>query len=167
MWAMSNGGGLNVSSLDHVTPEKAVALDRYRVREGDLLFTRSGTVGRCAVVPREADGWLISYHLLRVALDRDAADPEFVAAAIRGSRDVQRQVLVASKRGSTRDGVNSAFLSGLQVPLPSLATQTQIAGKLRQHMAEAAQAQKAAEAQLAAINALPAALLRRAFSGAL
>lgn len=49
-------GALDLSRLDHVAPAKAEALSRYRIQAGDLLFTRSGSVGRCAAVPAAADG---------------------------------------------------------------------------------------------------------------
>jgi len=53
----------------------------------------------------------------------------------------------------------------LAVPLPPLSEQERIAGVLREQMAAVEKARAAAEEELATINALPAALLRRAFNG--
>jgi len=53
----------------------------------------------------------------------------------------------------------------LAVPLPPLSEQERIAGVLREQMRSAEKARAAAEEELAAINSLPAALLRRAFNG--
>jgi len=53
--------GLKTERLIHVSNEKAASLSRYAVRAGDILFARMGTVGRCCIVPPEADGWLINY----------------------------------------------------------------------------------------------------------
>ena len=53
------------------------------------------------------------------------------------------------------------------MPLPSLSEQRQIAPGLSEEMAVAEALRKRAEEQLHAINALPAALLRQAFSGEL
>ena len=53
-----------------------------------------------------------------------------------------------------------------QIPLPPLSEQRRIAALLTEQLAAVEQARKAAEAQLAAINDLPAALLRQAFTGA-
>lgn len=160
-------GRLDLSSLDHVGVEKANDLARYRLQRGDVLFTRSGSVGRCAVVPPEVEGCLMSYHLLRVAIDQHRIEPEYLAAAIRGAPEVRRQVLVASKRGSTRGGVNTEFLSELRVPLPDCQEQLRIARDLQGQMAAAERLRNSAEMELAAINSLPAALLRQAFSGEL
>lgn len=41
-------------------------IDLWIIREGWILVTRSGTVGRIAVVPREWDGWAASEHILRI-----------------------------------------------------------------------------------------------------
>src|SRR5690242_15133072 len=40
-------GGLELTNVkvDHVTEKKAAKLFEYRVRAGDVLFTRSGTIG--------------------------------------------------------------------------------------------------------------------------
>lgn len=53
----------------------------------------------------------------------------------------------------------------LPVPLPPLSEQHRIATLLREQMAAMQKARTAAEEELNIINALPAALLRRAFSG--
>jgi type I restriction enzyme S subunit len=58
-------------------------------------------------------------------------------------------------------------LSKLPIPLPPLSEQRRIAGILREQMAAVERARATAEAELEAIEALPAALLRRAFSGEL
>ncbi len=55
--------------------------------------------------------------------------------------------------------------NGHQFPLPPLPEQKRIAAMLNEQMAAVEKARAAAEAELEAINALPAALLRRAFHG--
>lgn len=57
------------------------------------------------------------------------------------------------------------FLKTLEIPLPPLVEQQRIAAVLREQMAAVEKARAAAEEELNTINALPAALLRRAFSG--
>jgi type I restriction enzyme S subunit len=64
-------------------------------------------------------------------------------------------------------GLNRDDAYALSIPLPPLAEQCRIAAILAERMAAVERARAAAEAQLAAINALPAALLRQAFNGEL
>jgi len=59
------------------------------------------------------------------------------------------------------------YLRETLIPLPPLSEQRRIAAILKEQMAAVERARAAAEAALEAIEALPAALLRRAFSGEL
>src|SRR5438874_2700055 len=47
-------GRIDLRGIVYVTEEKALELSRYLLQTGDVLFTRSGSVGRAAVLPVEA-----------------------------------------------------------------------------------------------------------------
>lgn len=158
-------GRIILDRLDHVSPFKANQLERYRVRRGDMLFTRSGSVGRSAVVPEECDGWLISYHLLRVAFDLNRVEPGFISAAIRGDRQVLNQIRLAAGRGATRDGVNASILAALRVPCPSIEEQRSVLRDLDNCLDHADRVATAIMHELDSIDAIPAALLRQVFNG--
>jgi type I restriction enzyme S subunit len=158
-------GRLNLEHLDHVSPQKAEALARYRLRAGDMLFTRSGSVGRSAVVDASCEGWLISYHLLRVSFDLNRIEPGFVSAAIRGDSAVLAQVRKAAGRGATRDGINASILEALVVPTPSLDKQRAVLSEIDRRLNETRALITACEAELATLTAIPAALLQMAFGG--
>ena len=158
-------GRIVLDRLDFVSPHKADQLERYRVRRGDMLFTRSGSVGRSAVVPDTCDGWLISYHLLRVAFDSARVEPGFISAAIRGDRHVLNQIRIAAGRGATRDGVNASILAALRVPCPSIEVQQNVLRQFDEFLNLADRVATSIEHELQTISALPAALLRQAFTG--
>ena len=63
--------------------------------------------------------------------------------------------------------LNFRKLATLRIPLPPLPEQKRIAALLNQQMAYVETVRMSAREQLDAINALPAALLRRAFAGTL
>jgi type I restriction enzyme S subunit len=67
--------------------------------------------------------------------------------------------------GATFTEVSKSALQQFEIPLPSLKEQKRIAGILCEQMVSVEKARAAAEGELKTINALPAALLRRAFSG--
>jgi type I restriction enzyme S subunit len=75
--------------------------------------------------------------------------------------------LQALGSGATFAEVSKSDLEAFAFPLPPLADQKRIAGILKAQMAAVERARHSAEAQLQAAEALPAALLRRAFSGEL
>jgi type I restriction enzyme S subunit len=159
-------GYLDASELKYVTPQKAESLARYRVRPGDILFTRMGTVGRSCVVPPEAGGWLISYHLLRIAVQQEICDPRYLSYCLRGARSIGRQIEQVS-RGATRAGVNTTILSNLRLPLPSLSEQRHIVAYLDGVQARVAALRRAQAAAAAELARLEESILARAFRGEL
>ncbi len=160
-------GQLDTSRVDFVTPEKAALLEKYRIEPGDLLFTRSGSVGRCAVATKHVAGSIMSTHLLRVGFNPEKMNPEFAVAAIQGCRSVLDQIRLAAKRGSTREGVNTSVLKNLVIPVPALEAQHQIVIEVTRKREATKSLINTLEVQLETINAMPAALLREAFSGKL
>ncbi|MDD9802306.1 MAG: restriction endonuclease subunit S [Deltaproteobacteria bacterium] len=86
---------------------------------------------------------------------------EFLALLLRQPKTVDW--VMREKTGSRMPRANMKRLMKLEFPLPPLAEQKQIAAALNAKMAIAKQTHAAAEAELEAIEALPGALLRRAF----
>lgn len=69
--------------------------------------------------------------------------------------------------GATFKEISKTKLNKFEIPLPPLSEQKRIVADLNKKMAAVEKARNAAEAELEAVNALPAAFLREAFSGAL
>lgn len=127
-------GRLELDDLDYVSPEKAKELARFMVVPGDLLFARQGaTTGRNALATGACAGWLINYHIIRVATDRAQCTPEYLMTCF-NSDLVQKQVGRDKGRGN-RDGINTANILGFRLPLPSLEEQsamTRVLGDLEE-----------------------------------
>ncbi|MGB7511427.1 MAG: restriction endonuclease subunit S [Pelodictyon phaeoclathratiforme] len=81
--------------------------------------------------------------------------------------EIQYDVIAQSQRAAGQSGVQKEFLEKYEIPLPPLTEQQRIVILLEEQMAMVEKARIAAEAELKAINTLPAALLRRAFNGEL
>lgn len=159
-------GGLDIARLKHVSAEKAQQLNRYTILEGDILFARMGTVGRCCVVPKIAERWLINYHIIRVALNRLQVDSRFVHWTIRCSEDVERY-LEETIRGATREGVNSGIVGSLPCRVPSLDKQRRIVAYL-DGLQDKVDALKKLQSETAAeLAALLPSILDKAFKGQL
>ena len=158
--------GLDIDGVRHVSEEKARQLKRYAIQEGDILFARMGTVGRCCIVPKNAEGWLINYHIIRVALNQSRITPRFVHWTIRCSGDVG-EYLGEKVRGATRQGVNSKIVAGLPCRVPSLSEQRRIVAYLDGLQAKVDALKKLQSETAAELAALLPSILDKAFKGEL
>lgn len=95
----------------------------------------------------------------------DIADAGFVAWFMRSPTYLRRSAVMATTGQLPRIGTEE--IAAVKIGLPSLPEQKRISSQLSAQMSAVEQARQAAAAELASINALPAALLRRAFSGEL
>jgi type I restriction enzyme S subunit len=72
-----------------------------------------------------------------------------------------------SGSGSTFSAISKSQINNLKIPLPPMDEQHRIASRLQELMQEIERARTAVEKQIEAINALPQAILRKAFKGEL
>ena len=87
---------------------------RSRLREGDLLISIRGTVGRLAFVPGSLAGANITQDTARLSLAKEH-DASFVRAML-GSRFVQRQI-AGFVTGLAVKGINLGELRQVRVPI--------------------------------------------------
>jgi type I restriction enzyme S subunit len=140
----------------------------FALKRGDLLISRVNSfelVGKCAWVNSNAEGFVFENMLIRVRLD-SSVNPLFVAQQM-ATNAVRKQVEAVAKRAIGQASINSADLRAIEIALPALGVQEQMANELSARVAGAEQASKALQDQLNTINKLPAALLRQAFTGKL
>ncbi|EIV90845.1 restriction endonuclease subunit S [Frankia sp. QA3] len=101
--------------LDFVEPAAAGMLDRYRLASGDVACTRTGEIGRGALVTEEHDGWLLGTSCLRLR-PGPALDPSYLIFYL-GHPRVQRW-LVGNAGGSTVRSLTAATMRALPLLLP-------------------------------------------------
>lgn len=141
--------GMNVLSNTFRFTEKHVLYGKLRPYLNKVAIP--DFEGRCTteIIPLIPNG--VSRNYLAFILRR----PETVEFAMK------------FKTGSRMPRTDMRAFMNLPLPLPSIAEQMRIVGILEDRLASIEQAKRAAETQLDAINAMPAAFLRRAFAGEL
>jgi type I restriction enzyme, S subunit len=112
----------------HIAEEKSKELDGYRVIEGDILISRSGTVGEVCVVPDMGEA-RISTNLMKLSLMKDGLNPIFFTYLFNGSPFILGQVAELCK-GSTRDFLNQEILKKLLLVLPPYEEQLEIVSQV-------------------------------------
>lgn len=140
------------------------------VRRGELLIARSNTpdlVGRASIYLGEPEGIVATDLTIRLwARGGDkGALPEYLAAYMSFLFQTGYWKERAGGASGSMKKITREQLSGEVVPLPSPTVQRCIAAELSQRLGEADKLIARLRDELALIDALPAALLRRAFGG--
>ncbi|MCI0485588.1 MAG: restriction endonuclease subunit S, partial [Blastocatellia bacterium] len=118
-----------VDGIARITSQDAERLSRYRVKAGDIVYSRRGDVERRALIRKEEEGWLCGTGCLRIRLGEGAVYPLFVSYYL-GHRNV-REWIVRHAVGATMLNLNTSILSAVPLIIPSLEEQREIARVLR------------------------------------
>ncbi len=152
-------GKVATDTAEH-TNELGIANSAARVLPaGTVVLSRTASVGFVTIMGRpmatsqDFVNWVCGPEL----------DHRFLAYLLRASRAHIRSLA----SGAVHKTVYMPTVEAFVVCLPALEEQSRIADALDRELAEAEAIQRIVGAELAAIEALPAALLRRAFSGEL
>ena len=113
----------------YISQSKFEILKSFELKPGDLVFTRMGTLGKCMILPETFKKGIMDFHLLRIRPELSLLNTEFLKQALEGSEDILRQVHKFSQ-GGIMSGFSSSIMSKIQLPLPPLPEQLQIAGIL-------------------------------------
>lgn len=149
-----------------ITQQKAQQLSGYRVIPGDIIISRSGTVGEICVVPNSMKDARISTNLMRISLNETIMSSKFLGYMFRGSPLVLNQVSELSK-GSTRDFLNQRILKTIIFPVPSLSEQEVVIQEIERHFSVADEVEQTVEKGLKQAQRLRQSILKRAFEGKL
>ncbi|MCC6701917.1 MAG: restriction endonuclease subunit S, partial [Fluviicola sp.] len=102
-----------ISKLDYpsVTDEDKTRLSSYILEEGDLVFSRVGSVDLSAITLKENVGWLFSSRMLRVRPNRGEINPLFLSyfLQLKSLRQYIRNIAV----GSTMPYINTEILKSI------------------------------------------------------
>lgn len=162
-------GELGAITQPEIRPFGEIARGYTYFEDRDVLFAKITPCmqnGKHAIADGLRGGFAFGsteFHVIRAG---DAITPEWIHTFIR-----QQSVLAEAQRhfrgavGQQR--VPQNFLDNLPIPLPPLAEQRRIVADLARKNAAAGRLETLARQQLAELAALPAALLREVFVGAI
>lgn len=115
------------NNLPLVGEEDKNRLKKYVLAEGDIVFSRVGSVDRRAYVSAKEDGWMFSGRCLRVRPSQKA-DAKFLSYyfGLEDFKETIRRIAV----GATMPSINTTILSNVVISLPPLDTQRRISSIL-------------------------------------
>lgn len=156
------------SHENKAVPPGYVPREHERIKPGDFLISRANTAelaGAVALVRDTPKNLMLSDKTLRLLINRNVFLPEYLEYALR-TRSV-RKFIEGNATGTSASmrNISQPTIRAIPVPRPSLADQRRIAVDLNHRHSDAARLVERLRAELAAIDALPAAFLREAFEG--
>jgi len=148
-----------ISKMDFESDE----LVKFELRPGDLLVCEGGEPGRAAVWDGRISPCYYQKALHRLRVRAEAVIPQFIMYRLWfGSASEE---FGESHAKTTIAHLPAVRLAQLAIRVPPVSEQRRIVETLAREMAEAVHTRKVVEGYLSVLNTLPAALLRRAFSG--
>jgi len=116
---------ISKEGIAHIRREDAERLSRYRVRPGDIVYSRRGDVTKRALVGQEHDGWLCGTGCLRVRFGDSQIKPRFAFYYL--GHPLVRGWISRHAIGATLPNLNTSILSALPFHVPPPSEQAAIA----------------------------------------
>lgn len=111
-------------NIARITEADAQRLSKYRLRKGDIIYSRRGDVERRALVRESEEGWLCGTGCLRIRFGEGIVYPKYAAHYL--GHPAVREWIVRHAHGATMPNLNTAILSELPFVLPPWAVQVSI-----------------------------------------
>lgn len=160
-----NGAFTNLSKI-YVSEIKAKQLKSFEVKGGDIIISRSGTVGELCILPENVEYGLISTNLMKIILDKTVIKPLFFCWIFKGSTTILTQLRELCK-GSTRLFLTQTILKKLDFDIPPIEEQQEIVRRVESLFAKADAIEAQYNTLKEKIDKLPQAILHKAFKGEL
>lgn len=164
---LNDDGAINLSNISHISVEEHEGnLKRSILKEGDLLISIAGTLGKVGFVTKADLPMNTNQAIAFVRLHKDIFDNKYLKYAIE-SPFVNAELLTKTKVTSIPN-LTLEIISNCLIPLPpTLAEQQRIVNRIETMFAKLDQAQEKAQSVLDSFETRKAAILHKAFTGQL
>jgi type I restriction enzyme S subunit len=112
-------------NLPLVGEEDKQRLIKYTLRDGDIVFSRVGSVDRRTYISKAENGWLFSGRCLRVRTNQEIVNPKYLSYYFgqESFKETIRRIAV----GATMPSINTTILNDVKILIPELHYQNIIA----------------------------------------
>ena len=124
-------GHISHTNLVYVSEEHVNRLSRHQVHKGNLMVARKGDVRKCVFITDNEEGWMTGSDCLKVTLEAEKCVPKYIYYQLRSP--FIGKWLETISIGATMPSLNTGLLSGIELFLPPLVIQEQIANVLTEY----------------------------------
>ena len=122
-----SGGREPEGDYVHVSEETADSLASCCLKPGDLVFPHRGNIGEVGITPDDGLRYMLSTSLMKLSPERKKAEPLYLMYFFKSSIGRAALLMNASQVGTPGIATPLKSLRGIQLPLPPLMIQRQIA----------------------------------------
>ncbi len=131
----------DIDEIGNLKPENkktaAITEEKYILNYNDLLFARSGSVGKCYIHKNISETSIFAGYLIRFVIDVEKCNPDFLFYYCNSK--LYKYWVSTIERPAVQSNINAEEYKSLPIPLPPLKKQQEIADKISQIRAKALQ----------------------------
>ncbi len=149
-----------------ITSEKFEEMNSFSVKPGDFIISCSGTIGKIAEVPIDAERGIINQALLKITLDNSKILNKYFKYLFE-SELIQRHLTKISRGVAIKNVPSVKELKEINFPVPSMKEQTQIVQEIESHFSVINRLEQTVDSALIKTELLRKSILKSAFEGKL
>lgn len=108
--------GIVHGNLPLVSESDIERLKSYILLEGDIVFSRVGSVDRNSIITSKENGWLFSGRLLRIRTNREIILPKFLSYFFQ--KEITKHRIRSVSVGQTMASLNTEILKSFSIQFP-------------------------------------------------
>lgn len=148
-----------------ITEEKYNELSSFQLKPGDFIVSCSGTIGKIAQLPADAEPGVINQALMRIRLKPEVIDPYYFMLQFR-SEVFQRKIVARGSGMGNLAGIKEFKLATMFVP-NNYENQKHIVNEVESRMSVCDSIEQTVDTALAGAEAMRQSILKEAFEGRL
>lgn len=117
-------GRISILSIARISEEHVERLKQHKVKSGDIVYSRRGDVGKCALITDKEEDWLCGTGCLKVTLNPKKIIPKFAFYQLQRKESIGW--LINHAVGSTMLNLNTSILTKLPIEITDLDNQQSI-----------------------------------------
>ena len=145
----------------YIDKEKFKSMSRFAVKAGDLIMSCSGTIGKVAIIPNNAQEGIINQALLKLT-PKEKIDKFFLKYLMES--EFFKELIAQNSDGAAIKNIASvAILKELKLAIPSIYDQRRIVARLDSLSVNVRELEEVNKKTIAECDALKQAILRQVF----
>lgn len=109
----------------YITDKKFEELNRFEIKENDILMTCAGTLGEVAIVPKKFEKGIFNSVLMRFRCDTSIIRPNYLKLIL-SSEKIKNMIVKDAIGVGIKNMVPTKEIKEIQIPVPSLTEQDKI-----------------------------------------